>query len=49
MTALENGITHIDGAAAYSNEQEVGKTLKKWLEKGNKREDLFITSKVCEQ
>lgn len=45
-SALENGYKHIDTAFTYGNEEAIGKTLKKWFAKGNKREDLFITSKV---
>ena len=45
-SALENGYRHIDTAFAYGNEQAIGKALKKWLDKGGKREDLFITTKV---
>ena len=44
--ALDNGYRHIDTAFAYDNEAAIGKALKKWFDKGGKREDLFITSKV---
>ncbi|KAL9653633.1 hypothetical protein ABK040_009110 [Willaertia magna] len=46
--ALENNYKHIDTAAIYLNEKEIGKTLNKLInqEKKYKREDLFITSKL---
>ncbi|MDG5816116.1 aldo/keto reductase [Chitinispirillales bacterium ANBcel5] len=43
MKALEIGYRHIDTAAAYGNEDQVGKALKK---SGLKRSDLFITTKI---
>ena len=46
MAALEIGYRHIDTAYAYQNEEEIGKSLKKWFDKGGKREELFITTKV---
>ena len=45
-TALEIGYRHFDVGFIYNNEDIVGRSLKKWFEKGNKREDVFITSKV---
>lgn len=41
--ALAAGYRHIDTAAAYENETEVGQAIR---ESGIKREDLFITSKL---
>ena len=43
---MENGYRHIDTAFNYHNEEAIGKSLKKWFDKGGKREELFITSKV---
>lgn len=41
--AIEIGFRHIDGAAAYQNEELVGKGLR---ESGFPREELFLTSKL---
>ena len=41
--ALEVGYRHIDTAAAYNNEKEVGLAIKA---SGIKREELFITTKL---
>jgi len=41
--ALEVGYRHIDTAAAYKNEKEIGQAIK---ESGIPREEIFITSKV---
>ena len=41
--ALELGIRHIDTAAAYFNEAEVGQAVK---DSGIKRDDIWITSKL---
>lgn len=41
------GYRHLDCAAAYGNEAEVGQGLKEGLAANNlKREDIFITSKL---
>ncbi|KAG7200077.1 hypothetical protein KM043_000523 [Ampulex compressa] len=45
-TALACGYRHIDTAFNYNNEEAIGKALKEWFDKGGKREDLFITSKL---
>ena len=44
--AIEVGFRHIDCASVYGNEDLIGKALKKALDGGIKREDLWITSKV---
>ena len=37
---------HIDCAAIYRNEPEIGQALKKVFSSARKREDVFITSKL---
>lgn len=45
--ALQEGYRHIDCAATYGNEPEIGETLTKIFSKGEiKREDVWITSKL---
>jgi alcohol dehydrogenase (NADP+) len=45
--ALKSGYRHIDCAAIYGNEDEIGKTFNKVFSDGEiKREDVFITSKL---
>ncbi|KAJ8712798.1 hypothetical protein PYW08_008102 [Mythimna loreyi] len=45
--AVEAGYRHIDTAALYDNEAEIGKGISDVLKKGLvKREDLFITTKL---
>lgn len=45
--ALYAGYRHIDTAAVYGNEEEVGEALKEVFEEGNiLREDVFVTSKL---
>lgn len=43
LKALETGYRHIDTAAAYGNEAQVGKAIK---ESGLKREEIFVTTKL---
>ena len=46
-TALENGYRHIDCAAIYGNEAEIGAVFAEAFSSGLvKREDLFVTSKL---
>ncbi|XP_043671068.1 aldo-keto reductase family 1 member A1-like isoform X2 [Vespula pensylvanica] len=45
-TALECGYRHIDTAFNYNNEEAIGKSLNNWFNKGGKREELFVTSKL---
>lgn len=46
-TALEIGVRHIDTAAVYGNEKEIGEALAEVFAEGEiKREDVFITSKL---
>jgi diketogulonate reductase-like aldo/keto reductase len=43
LDALKAGYRHIDTAAAYMNESDVGKAVR---DSGTKRDDVFITSKL---
>ncbi|ORX57492.1 Aldo/keto reductase [Hesseltinella vesiculosa] len=43
LAALKAGYRHIDGAAIYGNEAEVGKAIK---DSGIPREDIFVTTKL---
>lgn len=43
LTALKAGYRHIDTAAAYMNEEDVGRAVK---DSGIPREEIFITSKL---
>ena len=45
--ALQTGYRHIDCAAIYGNEKQVGRGIKEGLEKsGRGREDIWVTSKL---
>ncbi len=47
MAALRCGYRHIDTAAAYGNEESVGKAIADYLKESNTdRKDLFITTKL---
>ena len=37
---------YIDTASMYKNEDIVGEALKEWFDKGIRREDMFITTKI---
>ena len=43
IEAIKAGYRHIDTAAAYNNEDSIGKAIK---DSGVKREDIFITTKL---
>ena len=46
-SALEIGYRHIDTAAFYENEKQVGQAINDFIATGAaKREDIFVTSKV---
>jgi diketogulonate reductase-like aldo/keto reductase len=45
--AIQTGYRHIDCAAAYCNDKEIGKVFQKVFSSGKcKREELFVTSKL---
>ena len=45
--ALQSGYRHIDGAAVYGNQEDVGKGIADGLNKaGLKRSDIWVTSKL---
>ncbi len=47
MTALDVGYRHLDCAAIYGNEKEIGEALQKAFAQGKaKRKDVWITSKL---
>lgn len=46
QAVVESGYHHIDCAAIYGNEKEIGEALQNIFYTGTKREELFITSKL---
>mmetsp|Transcript_35149 Transcript_35149/g.109856 ORF Transcript_35149/g.109856 Transcript_35149/m.109856 type:complete len:107 (+) Transcript_35149:545-865(+) len=44
--ALSQGVRHIDTAAAYGNEQDIGKA---WRSSGLSRSEIFLSSKLDRQ
>jgi diketogulonate reductase-like aldo/keto reductase len=46
LAALRSGYRHIDTAALYECEDEVGEAIKEWVESGGKREEIFVTTKL---
>jgi len=44
--ALDAGVRHFDFASFYNNEAECGAAVRKWLDEGHDRSELFITTKV---
>jgi len=45
--AFKVGYSYVDTAWIYGNERGVGKAIKEcWLDKGRKREDLFVMTKI---
>ncbi len=43
---MEVGYRHIDTAAIYQNEGEIGDILKECFAEGLKREEIFVTTKL---
>ncbi|RPA74754.1 Aldo/keto reductase [Ascobolus immersus RN42] len=49
LTALKAGYRHIDTAALYECEEEVGEALREWFDMGGRREEVFVTTKFWNQ
>lgn len=45
LQALETGYTSLDTAEIYGNSASVGDALGRWIDKGHKREDVYLLSK----
>jgi len=43
LCALKSGYRHIDGAAAYGNEREIGEAIR---ESGIPRSEIFVATKL---
>ncbi|XP_014226562.1 alcohol dehydrogenase [NADP(+)] B-like [Trichogramma pretiosum] len=46
LDALDSGHRYIDAGYIYHKEKAIGRALKKWFDKGGKRNELFILSKL---
>ena len=47
-SALGAGVLHIDEAEMYKNEDATGEAFQGWIAKGNRREAVFLTSKLLD-
>ena len=46
LGAIEAGYRHVDCASVYGNEEAIGRSLKRLLASGIRRDELWITSKL---
>lgn len=44
--ALAAGYRHIDSARAYENEAALGRALGRWIDRPEKRKELFVVTKL---